>query len=121
LCIVFARWSIPVGKTRLGSTDATAVMSMEHLRRLVADAERQPRLRALLRLGDQERPWQRLIERARTLGYPIEWTDLEQACAAEAACRFLAQARIEPVADLLGSVTGRRAQLSSRRLASTSR
>ncbi len=47
-------------------------MSLEHLRRLVADAERQPRLRALLRQGassEHERPWQRLIERARALGY----------------------------------------------------
>lgn len=121
MCFVFACWSIPVGKARLGSTDATVVMSMEQLRRLVADAERQPRLRALLRLGDQERPWQRLIERARTLGYPIEWADLEQASAAEAATRFLQRARIRPVADLLGSVTGRRAQLSERRLESTSR
>lgn len=121
MCFVFGRWSIPVGKARLGSTDATVVMSMEQLRRLVADAERQPRLRALLRLGDQERPWQRLIERARTLGYPIEWADLEQASAAEAASRFLQRARIQPVADLLGSVTGRRAQLSERRLESTSR
>lgn len=71
--------------------------------------------------GEHDRPWQRLIERARALGYAIEWTDLEQASAAEAASRFLAQARIQPVADLLGSVTGRRPQLSSRRLASTSR
>lgn len=96
-------------------------MSLKHLRRLVADAERQPRLRALLRLGDHDRPWQRLIERARALGYPIEWADLEQASAAEAASRFLDRSRITPVADLLSSVTGRRAQLSSRRLASTSR
>ena len=118
---VFAGWSIPLGKARLGWTDAPVAMSMEQLRRLVADAERQPRLRALLRLTDQERPWQRLIERARTLGYPIEWADLEQASAAEAASRFLDQSRIAPVADLLGSVTGRRAQLSERRLESTSR
>lgn len=105
---VFAGWSIPLGKARLDSTDATVVMSMEQLRRLVADAERQPRLRALLRLGDQQRPWERLIERARTLGYQIEWADLEQASAAEAASRFLQQSRIQPVADLLGAVTGRR-------------
>jgi hypothetical protein len=108
LWFVFAGWSIPLGKARLDSTDATVAMSMEQLRRLVADAERQPRLRALLRLGDQQRPWERLIERARTLGYQIEWADLEQASAAEAASRFLQQSRIQPVADLLGAVTGRR-------------
>ncbi len=96
-------------------------MSLEHLRRLVADAEHQPGLRALLRQGDHDRPWQGLIERARALGYPIEWADLQQASAAEAASSFLERARIAPVADLLSSVTGRKPQLSSRRLASTSR
>ncbi|CAK6698213.1 hypothetical protein VB734_14315 [Synechococcus sp. BA-124 BA4] len=96
-------------------------MSLDHLRRLVADAERQPRLRALLRQGDHEQPWQRLIEQARALGYAIEWADLERASAAEAASRFLERSRIAPVADLLSSVTGRKPQLSSRRLASTSR
>jgi hypothetical protein len=112
----------------VGRPDEAAEMSLEQLRRLVADAEQQPGLRALLRQAGPaarpargQRPWGHLIERARTLGYAINWADLEQACSAEEAARFLSQARIEPVADLMGSVPGRRAQLSSRRLASTSR
>ena len=112
----------------VGRPDEAAEMSLEQLRRLVVDAEQQPSLRALLRQGAQQRstdrghqPWGQLIERARALGYAIDWADLEQACSAEEAARFLTRSRIEPVADLMGSVTGRKPQLSSRRLASTSR
>ncbi len=93
-------------------------MSLAQLQRLVEDAERQPALRELLR---GSRNWSELISRAHGLGYHLCRADLVRARQEEAASRFLERARIEPVADLMGAVPGRQAQLSWRRLASTSR
>ncbi len=93
-------------------------MSREQLQRLVRDAEAQPLLRAQLR-GVCD--WGELSLRASALGYAVSRADLSQANQEDAAGRFLEQARIEPVRDLLGSVPGRHAQLSWRRLASTAR
>jgi hypothetical protein len=105
-------------------------MSLEQLQRLVDDAERRPSLRQVLRLCSS---WQEVLERARALGYGVTTADLCQARQDDAASCFLCQARIQPIGNLLAAVPGRGrsralsqgrrvgAQLSWRRLASTSR
>jgi hypothetical protein len=115
---VSGRCSAASTGAKVKGADAPDRMSLEQLRLLVQDAERQPPLRALLRGCHR---WSDLIERASSLGYGIEWADLVQASQEDAASRFLERARIEPVADLLGGLPGRGPQLSWRRLASTSR